>query len=114
MFIASIGSGLIPERMKIAKLLWNANISAEYSHLENPKFKKQLDDVLERGISYMVVIGKDELQKGVVKVKCMRQHIETEVPFDEIVSDLLLKGCPTIAGVDTSILQKLRPPSSSV
>jgi hypothetical protein len=29
-------------RMRVAKLLWTANIPAEYSHQDSPKFKKQL------------------------------------------------------------------------
>jgi hypothetical protein len=41
-FIASIGPDLITERMKIAKLLWGANVACEYSHLDNPKLKKQV------------------------------------------------------------------------
>ena len=40
--------------MRIAKALWLADISAEYSHQESPKFKRQLDEVLERQIPFMV------------------------------------------------------------
>ena len=42
--------------MRIAKSLWLADISAEYSHQESPKFKRQLDEVLERQIPFMVCI----------------------------------------------------------
>ena len=38
--------------MKIAQLLWEADISAEYSHKENPKLKPQMDEVLARGRYY--------------------------------------------------------------
>lgn len=48
MYVASIGAGLLPQRMAVARRLWTANLSAEYSHLDNPKFKKQLDEV--RGV----------------------------------------------------------------
>jgi histidyl-tRNA synthetase len=41
--------------MRVAKLLWTANIPAEYSHQDSPKFKKQLDDTLERGIEFFLV-----------------------------------------------------------
>ena len=44
----------MPERMRVAQRLWKADISAEYSHQDNPKLVKQLDEALERGIPYMV------------------------------------------------------------
>ena len=34
-FVAAIG-GYLSERMKIARMLWSANISAEYSHQQGP------------------------------------------------------------------------------
>ncbi len=97
-FIASIGANLMHERMKIAQALWSADISAEYSHLDNPKFKRQLDDSLERGIPYMVVFGQDEINKGVVKVKNMKNHVEVEIPREQLVQSLLEQGCTTVAG----------------
>lgn len=107
-FVAAIG-GYLPERMKVARLLWSANISAEYSHQEDLKFKRQLDETLERGIPYMVVIGKDELSRGSVKVKDMKSHVEEEVPVDGLVTKLLSIGCLSLAvGTDTSFLEAMR------
>jgi histidyl-tRNA synthetase len=108
-FIASIGAGLVPARMKVAKMLWEANISAEYSHQDNPKFKKQLDEALERGIPYMVVFGGDEVEKGTVKVKDMREHEEVEVPLSGVVAQLMAKGCvPIPPGADLGMLELMR------
>lgn len=45
-YVATIGSDLIAERMRVAKLLWTANIPAEYSHQDSPKFKKQLGKLI--------------------------------------------------------------------
>lgn len=105
-FIASIGPNMFVERMKVARLLWNANIAAEYSHQENPKFKKQLDDCLERRIPFMVIFGKDETSKGTVKVKNVRDHNEVEVPLGQIISTLMGMGCAIIpAGADLSLLE---------
>lgn len=92
-YIASIGPNFIPIRMKIAKLLWQANISAEYSHQENPKFKKQLDEALERFIPFMVIFGEEEVSQGVVKVKNMKTHEEIVVNMENIVEELLQQGC---------------------
>lgn len=90
-YIASVGPGLIMERMKLAQKLWTVDIATEYSHLENPKLKKQLDECLERGIPYMVVFGQDELDQQVVNVKDMRAHSETKVPIAELAQSLEAK-----------------------
>jgi len=112
-FIASIGSGYIPQRMKIASMLWKENISAEYSTQEDPKFKKQLDEVLERGIPYMVVFGEAEVLKGVVNIKDMKNHSEEVVPLSDLISKLLTLGCAIVPeGADTRFLQKLKSSTS--
>lgn len=72
-------------RMHVARLLWKANISAEYSHQLNPKLKKQLDEALSRGIPIMVVFGEDEMKNGTVKVKDIREHTEVDVPLNDLV-----------------------------
>jgi len=96
---------MITERMKIAQTLWTANISAEYAHQDNPKLKKQLDEVLERGIPFMVVFGQDELQMGRVKLKDMRQHSEEEVTLADLVPSLARLGC---GSEDIQLLNSLR------
>lgn len=107
--MASIGANLMPHRMRVAQLLWNANISSEYSHLDNPKLKKQLDDVLERGIPFMIVFGDEEVAKGVVKIKNIKAHTEVEVPMSDMVNTLLNDGCSVIpAGADLDFLQALK------
>ncbi|CAN0417423.1 unnamed protein product, partial [Ectocarpus sp. 12 AP-2014] len=41
-YVASVGPGLLEERMRVGRLLWSNDISAEYSTLDNPKFPKQM------------------------------------------------------------------------
>jgi histidyl-tRNA synthetase len=95
--------------MRVARQLWNSNISAEYSHLDNPKLKKQLDDALERQIPYMVIIGKDELVMRVVKVKNMLAHTEEEISIDDVATYLIAQGCtPIPAGCDVGFLQMMK------
>jgi len=108
-YIATIGTNLIAERMRVAKLLWTANIPAEYSHQDSPKFKKQLDDTLERGIPFMVVFGEDELKKDIIKLKNMREHTEEELSMEKLIERLLAQGCEVIpAGTDLGFLSTLR------
>ncbi|KAK1929438.1 Histidine--tRNA ligase [Phytophthora citrophthora] len=93
--VASTSNDLMLPRLELCKQLWLANISAEVMQTENPKFIKQLHYALERGTPYMVVIGEDELAKGVVKVKEMASKDEVTVPRSELVAELLRRGCPT-------------------
>lgn len=108
-YIASIGAGLLVERMKLARVLWEQNISAEYSHLENPKFKRQLDHALGSNIPVMVVIGESELESGTVKVKDMRNHTEVEVKLEDVVAAVMAAGAKEInAGANLDLLDSLR------
>lgn len=108
-YVASIGSNLVAERMKVAKLLWAANISAEYSHHPKPTFKKQLDEALERAIPFMVVFGDEELGKGTIKIKNMSEKEELEVPVVEMVARLLQRGCGVVAaGTDLGYLEEMK------
>ncbi|GMF23955.1 unnamed protein product [Phytophthora lilii] len=93
--VASTSNDLMMPRLELCKQLWLANISAEVMQTENPKFIKQLHYALERGTPYMVVIGEDELAKGVVKVKDMASKDEVTVARSELVAELLRRGCPT-------------------
>ena len=90
--VASVGEGMIAERMKIAKLLWEGNISAEYSQQENPKLAKEITNALERGVPFMVVIGEEELKESKCKVKDLGAREEVLVPMSELVSTLLERG----------------------
>ena len=95
--------------MKVSKVLWNANISSEFSRYENPKFKKQLDEALERAIPFIVVFGADELKKGTVKVKNMTKFTEVEVPIEELVATLIADGCKQVAaGADLQFLAAMK------
>eukprot|EP00624_Nannochloropsis_granulata_P001356 evm.model.NODE_16562_length_22072_cov_23.092787.5 len=67
--VATIGAGMLPHRMRLARHLWTAGIPAEYLPQENPKLKKQMEHAHENGIPFLVIVGGDERKKGVVKVK---------------------------------------------
>ena len=95
--------------MKIARTLWNANISAEYPHQDDPKFKKQLDYALEQGIPFVVVFGEEELKDGNVKIKDIQMHTEEVVKVENIVDYLRSHGCQGVTNsADESLLAKMR------
>ncbi|KAJ3574833.1 hypothetical protein NPX13_g4240 [Xylaria arbuscula] len=64
-------NGLLVERMGIARLLWDAGISAEFSPKVKPRLPQQFKAAETGGIPLAVIVGEDELKAGKVKVKVM-------------------------------------------
>jgi histidyl-tRNA synthetase len=90
--VASAGAGMMKEKMKIARLLWEANISAEFSQQEKTKLAKEITDALEREIPYMVVIGENELAENKCQVKDIKAETADLVPIPDLVAFLRGKG----------------------
>jgi histidyl-tRNA synthetase len=70
-YIMAFGSGLLPERMAMAKELWDAGIKAEFAYKVKPKFDKQFKDAERAGIPFAIILGENELARGEVKLKQM-------------------------------------------
>lgn len=90
--ISSAGSDMLKEKMKIARILWDAKISAEYTQTENARLKKELPTALDRGLPFMVIVGETELKDNKVTVKDLNAKIEEQVLISELVSYLRGKG----------------------
>lgn len=90
--VASIGDEMLKERMKLAKILWDSNISSEYSQQENPKLNAQLRNALDRDIPFMVIVGEKELAEQKCNVKDLKASTEETVPIADLVKTLRLKG----------------------
>ncbi|RCH80705.1 Cytoplasmic and mitochondrial histidine tRNA synthetase [Rhizopus azygosporus] len=77
-FVIAVGDGLLKERMQVAKELWDAGIKASYMFKNKPKLDKQFAACDKDMIPFAVIIGKDELDKGQVRIKDMRSKDETQ------------------------------------
>ncbi|KAI0401601.1 hypothetical protein F4802DRAFT_579719 [Xylaria palmicola] len=64
-------NGLLPERMGIARQLWDGGLSAEFSPKVKPRLPQQFKAAETAGVPLAVIIGEDELKAGKVKVKVM-------------------------------------------
>ncbi|CEL93096.1 unnamed protein product [Vitrella brassicaformis CCMP3155] len=67
--ICTIGDNLLLERLAMARELWDAGIACEFVYVEKPKLNKQLNHASDNKIPLAVIMGEDELSKGVVKVR---------------------------------------------
>ncbi len=73
-------------------MLWDSNISAEFSHQENPKLKFEIANALDREIPFMVIVGEEEIKLNKCKVKDLKARTEDLVPLDALVKTLRSKG----------------------
>ena len=62
-------SGLLHERMRVAKMLWDAGIKAEFAYKQKPKLPAQFNAAEKSGIPFAVILGEDEQAQGKVKIK---------------------------------------------
>ncbi|RMX82921.1 hypothetical protein D0869_05688 [Hortaea werneckii] len=73
--------GLLPQRMALAKRLWDADIKAEFSWKVKPKLPQQFKAAEANGVPFAVILGEDELKAGKCKIKEMglpEGHAEKE------------------------------------
>ena len=83
---------MLRERMKLTKVLWDANIAAEFSQQENPKLKFEIANALDRQIPFMVIAGEEETKEGKCKVKDLNARTEETVYVSDLVKTLRSKG----------------------
>ncbi|KAF2463215.1 histidyl-tRNA synthetase [Lindgomyces ingoldianus] len=75
-FIMALGggkdfTGLLPERMEVAKELWDAGIKAEFTWKQKPKLQAQFKAAENGRVPWAVILGEDELKAGKVNIKEM-------------------------------------------
>ncbi|KAJ1913634.1 Cytoplasmic and mitochondrial histidine tRNA synthetase [Mycoemilia scoparia] len=92
-FIMSVREGMLKERMEIAKRLWDAGIPSEFMYKTKPRLDRQYEACDKDQIPWGIMIGKDEWDRGCVKVKNMIQKDEQfpmgqDIPLDGLVADL--------------------------
>ena len=64
-------TGLLTERMQVAKMLWDAGIKAEFAYKQKPKLPAQFKSAEQNGIPFAVILGEEEQAMGKVKIKEM-------------------------------------------
>jgi len=78
----------LTESLTIAKKLRDAGISTDV--IVEKKLKRALEFADKEGIPYVIIVGKAELEKNVVKIRDMQAQQETEMPLEKVIK--ILKG----------------------
>lgn len=90
-YISSVGPDMIDERLKLINDFWAAGINAEHSYKAAPKLLAQFKYCEDRNIPFCVIIGRNEVDNGVVKLRDLNLREEKEVPRDKIIEELTSK-----------------------
>ena len=86
-FFVNLGKAEEEAAMPIISQLRDNGIATEI-YPESAKMKKQMEYANRRGIPYVVIIGSNELERGVATVKNMRSGEQMEVSLNDIASAL--------------------------
>jgi histidyl-tRNA synthetase len=85
--VTQMDEAQLPAYLELAALLRNAGIATEVV-MEGGKLGRQFKHADRAGIRFVVVLGPDEIAKGVVTVKDMRKQDQFEVPRGDLVKTL--------------------------
>ncbi|XP_017851748.1 histidine--tRNA ligase, cytoplasmic isoform X2 [Drosophila busckii] len=93
-FVASAHKGLHEQRLRVLNQLWAAGIKAEHSFKLNPKLLAQLQHCEEHQVPLAIVLGDDELSKGLVKLREVTTRQESTVPLAELCAEIRRRLSP--------------------
>ncbi len=85
--VTQMDEAQLPVYLELAGMLRNAGIATEVV-MESGKLAKQFKYADRAGIRFVVVLGPDEIAKGVVTVKDMRKQDQFEVARSELIKTL--------------------------
>ncbi|KAG0082058.1 Cytoplasmic and mitochondrial histidine tRNA synthetase [Podila epicladia] len=77
-YVVGLGGVSVEERMKICTELWDAGIKAEFAYKLKPRTQNQWDACDRDMIPLAVIVGGEEIEKGVIKIKDMRTKDESQ------------------------------------
>ncbi|KAI9484357.1 histidyl-tRNA synthetase [Zychaea mexicana] len=77
-YVIAVGDGLLKERMEIANELWKNDVKASFLFKNKPKLDKQWAACEKDHIPLAVIIGRDELDKGEIRIKDMRSKDDSQ------------------------------------
>ncbi|WP_374713723.1 histidine--tRNA ligase, partial [Symbiobacterium terraclitae] len=86
-FVVTLGDAARPVGLKLLYDLRAAGLSADTDYLGR-SMKAQMKYAGKQNSRYVVILGEDEVQRGVASVKHMDEGTQESVPLDQIISHL--------------------------
>lgn len=82
-YVASVKGNFINQKIKLCETLRSFGIWCEMSNHENPKMRQQYDEVFNKKIPYMIVIGECEIKNNTIQIKDINANQQTEYKLDD-------------------------------
>jgi histidyl-tRNA synthetase len=84
--------------METCSLLWKNGIKAETLYVDNPRTDKTFSYAFDNGIPLILIIGEQEIEKGIYKVKALNENKEYEFKSEELINGIqnLIKANPIL------------------
>jgi histidyl-tRNA synthetase len=86
-FVASATKDVLPKTWETVEKLRKAGIATDFD-LKERSLEKQLEYAHSMRIPYVVLIGRRELEKGLVKLRDMQDRKEKEIRIEDLVKEL--------------------------
>lgn len=83
-YFAAVGESAKMRSFDIVQRLREHGVYAEFDHM-NRSMKAQFKYANKLNAEFTAIVGEDEMNAGIAKVKCMADGLETDIPLDEIV-----------------------------
>jgi histidyl-tRNA synthetase len=87
-FIAVLGASARKPGLTLQKSLRYAGIRTEIEY-QGRSLKSQMKKAGKIGVSYVIIIGEDELQKGIVVLRNMAESSQDEIVITDVVNTLV-------------------------
>ncbi|XP_021346565.1 histidine--tRNA ligase, cytoplasmic-like isoform X1 [Mizuhopecten yessoensis] len=87
-YVVSAQKGLLEERLKLCRELWDANIKTEQAYKANPKPLNQFQYCETSGIPLAVIIGQSEIENQYVKLSNTITRDEKNIPRDQMIAEI--------------------------
>ncbi|GFN84977.1 histidine--tRNA ligase, cytoplasmic [Plakobranchus ocellatus] len=87
-YVIAAQKGMVEERLKLCKALWDADIKTEQSYKKNTKMLTEFQYCEQNGIPLAIIIGQSEIEAGIVKMKIMASREEREVKRDNMIEEI--------------------------
>lgn len=81
--VANFG-GVVADYMRIATLLRENGIAAEFVYDDKKNVGNQIKAAAEQGVLYAVLYGEDEMKKGVVTIRDLKTREQEEVRVEDV------------------------------
>lgn len=79
---------MIEERLKLINEFWAAGIRAEHSYKGAPKLLGQFKYCEDHNIPFCVIIGRNEVDNGIVKLRDLNLRKEDDIERVKIIEEL--------------------------